>query len=333
MSTECKTVLADLADFVAERASVEREAAVQHHLDDCDSCRAQLQFAREFYEAALEQGNRHISTDRLVSYADASRVSPGGVTKFAGELTPLEQEHLENCDSCRGEVEVIRETPSLEDGLKAPSLEDGSISEGSSVPVSSSGRLASSSSTSKPPGDFLRRWRPSLLWGSAAVAAALVLFVWTRPAPDVSGLAQHTPIELQIPRSVPSTEFDRVWLRALDDYVGGDYVASRSGFSEAIRLDDTRPLSWLLLGSSQVLTADPAAAVESFLEVEERIGDPRTRAFQPGDSEMLEEARWQLANAYLSLGEAGEAKRRLEYLAATGQERSVDAGRVLAEWP
>jgi len=182
------------------------------------------------------------------------------------------------------------------------------------------------------------RW----FWFSLAAAAAAVLLLWTwyrqppapaaiavpaQPAPVTAPATQH-PL-LALARFQPP-KYTSPILRGTEDqaaadysaamarYAAGDYRAAAIGLRKAATEAPQAPAPAFYLGICLLATGQPGAALE-----------PLQHAAASGDSAFAESAQFYLAEAYLGLERAPEARRALEHTAALHGDLESEAHRIL----
>ena len=282
-----------LADYLAERLPADAAATVENHLQTCAECVEDLHFTRSLRARAVEQGSGDAIVDRVhLLDLRISELSDRGVSP-----TRFEQRHLDVCERCSREIEVLRSVPLPDEVVSA-------------LRVGRAPRRAESRSwLSRAAG----RWSVGVL----AAAAAVVFFVgpW-RDAPDFSGLAVIEAMPVRVPRGGDAeSTFEQARRAGLQAYSEGTWSTASAQLRIAARENPTAEMH-LYLGSALLLDGDAEAAVE-----------PLAAAIETDDVLLREEARWQLANAHLSLGNANGARGQLEALVqeATGKLDRVHA--------
>ena len=95
-----------IEEYESGTLSVERSAELRAHLDECEECRAEARIAASLRRVAAVSGeamlSEHPDPEELAGYALADRSYPLDV--LAGIQT-----HLEACETCRREVDLVRE--------------------------------------------------------------------------------------------------------------------------------------------------------------------------------------------------------------------------------
>lgn len=163
--------------------------ALRRHLDDCGTCREELQALRRMTRSLRHALNPHPEVEALVRFAD-------------GEPDGAVQAHLDRCPLCRGHVSLLREAQALEAG-PAPAAE--------SIPASLLARLTAPpvpqtptlaplrvshpAAAARPP---RRAWRSLGLLAAAGLALAFGLdtSLWRgpeRPSPAPPAAVQPAP--------------------------------------------------------------------------------------------------------------------------------------------
>jgi tetratricopeptide (TPR) repeat protein len=297
----------DIADYLADRLPSARLEEIRRHLDACTACAAEVAWAREFQEAALELGRRHIAPMRIVQLA-------------AGEGEPLaapESRHLDRCASCTGELEWARRQPSVE------AIPDPTPNGASPQPAQ------------RPEASRAWAWRPRWVGLAAALAAAAVVAVLLRPGaprvetPTLAALARLEPLPVHMTRSpADAGSFEESRLLGLEAYAGGAYEEAIPHFQRAALLRPEDDEIRLYLGSAALLARRLELAAEHLEPLAVRTTDP-TR---------LAEALWQLANLQLLQQRADAALSTLQRLEsldgrhAAEARQQIEALRRAAPW-
>jgi tetratricopeptide (TPR) repeat protein len=163
-----------------------------------------------------------------------------------------------------------------------------------------------------------RRSAARWLWAGAAIAAALVVGVLTRPAPPKPETVVRTAravnpwaelARIDPPAYQPSTlraagtKAEVQFQTAMESYARLDYAHAITGLEAALALDPSAAAPRFFLGACHLLTGDAARAV----------ADLETVA--AGDSPFAPEAQYDLAKAYLLQGDKHRAIVTLQRLA------------------
>lgn len=213
-----------VADLLEGRLPAAEAASLREHLQDCEDCRRDVEFATRLRDLVLEADLRHLRAERIVAVADGE------------DPNAREAEHLERCDECATEIRELRTIP-------VPSL---------SPPAP---RRAPA------PAPRRRGILDLRLWSGVAVAAALVVFALLPSGPDLRGLVDLEPLPVRITRIQPVPgSFVEAWHQGLEAYGDGDLSAAIQGFTEATRRQPDAAEAWLYLGSSHARAGDSGAA-------------------------------------------------------------------------
>jgi FimV-like protein len=215
-----------------------------------------------------------------------------------------ERAHLDRCAECRRHLEWARELPA--DAAAA-------------LPIEAARAWLRRTLSS------LRSWTGSQRSGDRPAPARAAADAATL---RIALLARIEPLPVLVQRG-SEREDARAWARGLELYREQSFAAAAPEFAKAVDLAPERAEILLYLGSSQVLLGRDEDGIQTLQRAVRLAGtDP--------PSPLLEECRWQLANAYLSIGDAATAAPILQEIAATGERHREDAARVtqsLAEIP
>ena len=133
------------------------------------------------------------------------------------------------------------------------------------------------------------------------------------------------PIPVRIHRGrVEPGSFEESWLRGLEAYSSRDFAAAAIEFERAEEMQPGRPEVSLYLGSARLLLGDSARAI-SF----QNLALERLKSLEDAQESVAQEARWQLANAHLVIGDAKQAKMLLRALLVIGGNRAGAARDLL----
>lgn len=285
-------VLDDALDHVEGRLPPHRLESVEAHLAACGECRAHYAFVADLAHDTRQAGVRHLRPERIVTLAERA---------IDGErLLPEEQAHLDICAACAQDLDWAEHAPPL--------------------PAPGPARPRETPALRAVLGRLRTRWAMGLGVAAASVAVLLVLLM---PASvDVRDLARIEP--LPSPQVTRGSETDAPILEALsrasECYEAGRYDEAARAFGEAARISPRRADIQLYLGSSLLLAGKPHEASDA-LRAAVASAPAEVAAVQ-------DEALWQLAQAYLALGDGDEAEsclRRIERLdlARKGQARAL----------
>lgn len=131
------------------------------------------------------------------------------------------------------------------------------------------------------------------------------------------------PVRIHRGRAEPGS-FEETWLRALEAYSSRDFAAAASELERAEEMQPGKPEVSLYLGSARLLLGDSARAI-SFLN----LALERSKSLEDAQESVAQEARWQLANAHLVIGDARRAKTLLRELLVMGGDRAGTARDLL----
>jgi hypothetical protein len=290
-------IVDQIADYLEGRLAPDATRAFESHLEECEACAADVEFARAFQTGAVEQGLMHIRPGRIVALADDPSVT-----------TEIEERHLMDCSSCRSELEWVR-TSSASD-----------VADGGGSPAGRDSGL-------HPTRDRKSRWAFSRGWGLGLVTAAVAVLAVLLMLPDgtvdperARGLARIEPIPVNITRSpVSPGSFEEARLIGLESYRDGDYGRAAERLDEAVDLRPDAAELYLYLGSAAMLDNDYEPATRYLQTCIERAGNDALR----------DEAMWQLANAYLAGGDVNSARTTLQRIRDAGGARAGDSTRLL----
>lgn len=287
-----------LADYLADRLPDEQAASVESHLATCEECVEDLHFTRSLRARAVEQGEG----DAILASVHLLERRIAELSDRGMSPTRHEQRHLEVCERCSNELGVLASVPlpdevvSTLDVGRAPTREE-------STPWMTRA---------------FGRWS----WGILAAAAAVVFLVgpW-RDATDLGQFAVVEAMPVRVPRGGEAeTSFEQARRAGLQAYSDGVWSTAAAQLRIAAREDATAEVQ-LYLGSALLLDGDAESAI-----------GPLESALSTDDPLLREEARWQLANAFLSVGDADGARAQLETLAAEGAGRAAQAEALLEQF-
>jgi tetratricopeptide (TPR) repeat protein len=292
-------VAGEIADYIEGLMKPDRARAFEAHISSCPDCAADLDYARSLQTGGLQQGLMHIRPARIVSLAGERET-----------VSEIEAQHLKRCESCRAELEWVRESS------KSDPMPGGGVANGIRAARSAIQRPRSSRSR-------YRAWG----LGLAAVSAAVVLFLMVLPDGSMDtdtarGLARVEAIPVNITRRpVPPDSFAEKRLRGLEEYRDGRYESARAYFERAAEIQPADSEILLFLGSAAMLVGDHDAAAKHLLMLVEGTNDEGLRM----------EGLWQLANSYLAVGRVEEAKSLLGRVRDTGGLRADEATTLLRQ--
>lgn len=285
-----------IGDYLEGRLHPAAAREVAAHLSTCVECAADVRWARDFREAASIQGLRHPSPERIVEAADG-RVP----------LTHAEERHVKSCSTCERELSWARGLPRADAlGERTEPLDGASI-------------------RGEKPRVFpipLRRGRT--MWGLAALAAAAtILIAIFNPGGqdgDLARLARIEPLPVHLTRGLADPgSFEEIRLRGLESYEARDYAGAREALRRAASMEPRQAEVVLYLGSATLLLGDAKEGFANLRHAAEIAEDPALR----------EEALWQLANAALASGRAGDAEAALRDVIALERRHREDAAALL----
>jgi len=143
-----------------------------------------------------------------------------------------------------------------------------------------------------------------------------------RDATDLAQFAVMEAMPVRVPRGGEAeSAFDQARRAGLRAYSEGIWSTAAAQLRIAAREEPTAEIQ-LYLGSALLLDGDAEGAARA-LEDAITTDDPLLRG----------EARWQLANAYLTLEDAEGARGQLELLAKDGDTRATAATSLLERLP
>jgi Putative zinc-finger/Tetratricopeptide repeat len=230
-------VVDEVVEYLEGRLSPERRAEADAHLSECEECAADYAFARESRDAAVREGRRHLTPERIVELAEDGAPAP----------TEDEARHLQRCERCSAEVSWMRSTPPVVDALG-----------GKVVPV---------------PG-ARRPWTAFLLL--AASLAAIVLWQSGGGDRHLDRLARLEPLPVHLTREAPTDPFEQDRLRGLQRYSESDWDGARQALARALAARPDREELRLYLASAALLGGDTAAAIRGLRSLV-ASADPRIR--------------------------------------------------------
>jgi len=226
-----------VADLLEGRLADAEESRLREHLESCDDCRRDVDFAAQLRELVIAADLRHLRPERIVAVADGE------------DADPREATHLERCDDCAAEVRELRAIP-------APSQERTHRTAGTPAPRR-------------------RNLADLRTWIGVAVAAAVVVFALFPGGPDLAGLANLDPLPVRITRIQPEPEsFLEAWHAGLEAYGTGDVTTAAAEFALATQRDPRAAEAWLYLGSARLLAGDAAGAERALERCVELEPDP-----------------------------------------------------------
>lgn len=206
-------VHAELVEYIEGRLDANRVRDIEAHVATCSECAEDLAWAREFREAVIAQGLRHLAPERVLQIAD----------RRGDRLNENEQRHLDSCPECTKEVTWAREHARPEE--RRASILD---------------RL------------FNLRWAAASSVAVAAAIALLFFLIPRGSAPDYAALARHDPLPVRMSRGdTEPGSFEESRLRGLESYANGDYAAAREAFQRATELKPDDAETALYLGSAE----------------------------------------------------------------------------------
>jgi len=283
-------VVGDIADYLEDRLDPEREKAFKDHVNECADCAGDYAVALQFHEHGVREDLRHLGAERIAILASEPEA----------RITEFEQQHLDDCETCRSEYEWAKTHPD-EDAWDSVV----SAAEGPATPRKS----------------WRWGWKPVGV-GLAAAAATILLIIALPDGRDVSDLAIMEPLPVRISRApvTPGT-FEAFRLRGLELYRSGDYKTALEHLARAYNVrpdDDEVPL---YIGSSHLMLGQPKDALV-FLEaaIEKTTNDA-----------IREESLWQIANAQIAAGLVPEARHVLEEVIASAGPHAARARQLLEE--
>ena len=294
-------VLDRIADYLAKRLSQEQHMTVETHLQDCGDCAGEFAWARQFKDAALRAGLRHLDPARIVELSDKREA-----------ISEPEAMHLRTCSHCENELQWAGDLqePALD---LTDALEHSGIAPGAREAVRGTPKASAT-------GPGYRTWMG--LAATLALAVSLVIFLPQGPDEDVAVLARIEPLPVRISRSVPEPDsYQEARNLGLEAYATGDYATASIHFAQALdRLPDEVEI-FIYMGSSWLLQGQP-----------DKAADVLRRAADLAAGTSLEpEALWQLANAELADGRSEPAAEALHRLQILSGPRADDANSLLAD--
>ncbi len=229
----------ELVEYIEGRLGADRSREIEAHVETCAECSEDLAWAREFRAAAVRQGLRHLSPERILQIADDR----------GGPPNADEHRHLNACPDCGKEIAWARRHSRPQER-----------------PASIFDRF------------FRFRWRPAVLAGGVA-AAALICFVILRgPSPDITVLARHDPLPVRISRSAAEPgSFEESRMRGLESYANGDYSSARTAFQHAAELRPDDAEIALYYGSTVRLLGSADLAATLLRRAADSTQDPMIR--------------------------------------------------------
>ena len=100
-----------IADYLADRLDIEQVRELEAHIESCPECAADLAFAQELRQKAINQGLMHLRASRMVAI----------VSGDSSPITPDEQQHLDTCAACQTECDWLKSNPDVETaGVPSP---------------------------------------------------------------------------------------------------------------------------------------------------------------------------------------------------------------------
>ncbi len=304
MSVEANTngnhVTDEVLDYLEERLAPERVRAIRAHLACCPACASLYAHAEELHRDVREKGARHLHPDRLLELSDAP---------LAVE-SEEEKAHISDCQLCRQQLAWLRSLPQpreLDPGAREaqPLRRD--------HPAWPAALIAS-----------LRRI-PNWGWGTALTGAVVtaLLVVMLRPTehgPFYPDLAHIEPLEVQWPRGATvASDFTTVYRDGLERYAAGDYAGAVAPLLQAAQLNPKHEAVFLLIGSAYLLQGKTSEAIAALERSLANTTDPA----------LIEEAKWQLANAHLAAADPEGARARLEEIVSMRESRFSEAEALL----
>jgi hypothetical protein len=285
-------------DYLEDRLPKDRRGRIREHLETCETCAADYAWATEFRQRADSEGLLHLRPSRLVQISESEHAV----------LTPFEERHLASCESCSEELSWAKEIP----GLPPEEPPKPAVSE-------------------RPAWSLFQAFRRHPVRVSAGLAAALatvivgVILTNRENSTWVKELAVVHPIPIPEQRTAGAAgAFEKKWREGKIHYSHGRYqsaeAALRDALFEATRLEESDPDLHatatdvrILLGSTFLLRNRP----------EEAIGTLKSVVSEAATDTQREEGLWQLANAYLMIGNKRAAEDRLNevVLFSTGRHR------------
>ena len=287
-------ILDQLLDYLEGRLSFEEEDAIRSHLESCDSCRLEVNWAMEVRTDLQAHHLRHITPERIVELAETGDSA----------RSDDEDAHLRLCLLCSEDLQwavSAAVSPAVDDG--APSHE---------------GSADGSQRREQP-----KRRGSRTAWFAipAALAASLAAFLfWPGDDSSLPDLARVSPVDVRVSRTPgASGSFEETRSLALEAYVEARYEEARTHLESALAMRDSDPETRLLLGSVMLLSGQTDNAIQAFRRVKESTDDPR----------FLAEASWQLANAHLLANQRREAETALDEVVDLGRSHVTAAEELL----
>jgi hypothetical protein len=286
-----------VADFVWRRLDEATLSRVRKHLETCSDCASDYAAAVVLRQAG--EAKMHLDAERLTELSGAS-----------GRISPEERAHLESCDPCAHELDMLR-------GLgSAPSV-SGLELELAPYPKKRELRRASS------PSPRSRR----LGWSVAAlaVAAALILFIIPgRESVELGTMAVLEPMPVRVTRSSAEPgSFDEARLQALAAYGAANYVEALERLDLSLERRAGDPEMSLYRASALALTGRLDDARDGFIDL---LADG-----DAVDAAMRDEARWQLVQVELLQTDRAGVEELLDELLARPGHREADARSLRAK--
>lgn len=294
-------VMDEVLDYFQDRIPQKRRSEIESHLKDCTECSEAYGLGSSIREAGA-----HLKAERLVAIVD-------------GVATELEQEHLNTCHECPGELDRLKslptfdEIPDIPDMWKTKATGEASASDDFFGATKRTGRVAKS----------LRKRNLATLAGLGVAASVLMLFFSPFGSNEsrIQSLAQLEPIPIRTQRSAPVADALRVLLtNGIDAYQASDYEKAAEHFRQVTLEAPERADAWVLLGSSQLLMSADGLGVTALKTGRDRAATVTEEA----------QARWVLSQAYLALDQPEPAVAELSEVIAL-DTRYTDRARILLE--
>lgn len=284
-----------IADYLDGHLGPADRNALEEHVAECDECAADLAYVRDLRRRALDEGSMHLPATRLVDAVDG-----------AVELDEHEERHLQACETCRREREWLLRQSELPASFEEPSA----AKAGEPMVRPPTARRAR------------RRWAGALTALAALVAGVMVFWPGSDESSRLADLARIEPLPVRLVRSSATEAFEVARMSGLESYRDGAWVTAREHFSRALELLPEAPEILLYRGSAALLSGAVDVALTDLAAVVDGAD---------ANGAVREEARWQLAQAFLLAGRSAQAETLLEELAAEAGRRAADARSLLEE--